>query len=177
MRLNNTVLQFDEALGNHSAGLKLVYGDFSQYDDDFKSAMDFIKVGEYDNARHHFQLAYESVSQQDIYHNKYASYCGLLRLLSGDRSGIDLCRDVARNEYNDGDVFLNLARAEWFLRERKSTVLALKKGLSIDQSHPGIAKMRKDIGLREKQPISFLKRDNILNKTLGKMFRSSASFR
>ena len=92
-----------------------VYKDYSLYSDEFLSGISCLKVSSLTEAQRLFQLAYESVNNSDVYHNKYSSFCGLLRVLHGDPGGLILCRDAARSECLDGDVFLNLARAEWIL--------------------------------------------------------------
>ncbi len=117
------------------------------------------------------QQAYESVGRSSVYHNKYASYCGLARVLSGDSSGVQLCRDAARSEINDGDVFLNLARAELFLKNRKLAVIALKKGLQIEPHHLELRAIRKEMGVRSRSPMPFLPRSHPLNHAVGKLLR------
>ena len=91
--------------------------------------------------------------------------------MSGDRGGLELCRDAARSELHDADVFLNLAQAEWYFKNRRNTIKALDKGYVIDHCHPGIRKMRTELGIRQKQPIPILSRDNFLNKSIGKYMR------
>lgn len=59
-------------------------------------------------ASHCFEMAYEQVLYNDNYYNKYASFCGFVRVLMGNRGGLSICRDVARNELSGGDVFIIL---------------------------------------------------------------------
>jgi hypothetical protein len=154
------------------APLQPVYEDFSTCCTDFVEGIEYLRDRAIPQAVERFQLAYQSVGRNDIYHNKYASYCGLARVLSGDKSGLDLCRSVARSEIHDGDVFLNLARAEWFHKNRKNTVVALKKGLQIDNRHPGLRLMREQLGIRQRCPLPFLPRSHKLNQALGKLMRN-----
>ena len=151
--------------------LQAVYEDFSSCCTEFVEGIEHLKERSIPQAMESFQLAYESVGRSDIYHNKYASYCGLARVLSGDRGGLELCRDAACSEIHDGDVFLNLARAEWYLKNRKNTVIALKKGLQIDNRHPGLRQMREQLGIRQRCPLPFLPRSHPLNQALGKLMR------
>lgn len=153
------------------APLQPVYEDFSTCCSDFVEGIECLKERAIPKAVQRFQLAYESVGRNDIYYNKYASYCGLARVLSGDRGGLELCREVARREIHDGDVFLNLARAEWSFKNRKNTVIALKKGLQIDNRHPGLRLMREQLGIRQRSPLPFLPRSHKLNHALGKIMR------
>lgn len=150
---------------------RVVYKDFSRCCDEFVEGIAHLEESAIPKARQSFQQAYESVERSDVYHNKYASYCGLARVLSGDASGLDLCREAARTEQQDGDVFLNLARAEWFYKNRKNTVIALKKGLQVDNRHPGLREMREQLGIRMRCPLPFLPRSHPLNRALGELLR------
>ncbi|MCW8955920.1 MAG: hypothetical protein OQL09_03485, partial [Gammaproteobacteria bacterium] len=99
--------------------LNLAHDDTHATSNEFSRGVEHLNQKCMPEAVDRLQHAYESVGRGSVYHNKYASYCGLARVLSGDASGIQLCRDAARSEINDGDVFLNLARAELFLKNRK----------------------------------------------------------
>jgi len=149
-----------------------IYGDISQYCKEFRVGISLLCINASDKAQSFFQLAYESVNYRDLYHNKYASYCGLSRILNGDIAGLQLCRDAARNEKRDADVYLNLARAEWQLKRRMNAVEALEKGLDINRQHPGIHKMRQELGVRRRKFFPVLDRSNPLNNSLGKLFRT-----
>ena len=149
-----------------------VYEDFSSCCNEFVEGVEHLKERAVPKALQSFQMAYESVGRTDVYHNKYESYCGLARVLSGDLSGLELCRDAVHNEFQDGDVFLNLARAEWHLNNRKQTIIALKKGLQVDCRHPGLRQMREQLGVRGRSPLPFLPRSHPLNHALGKLMRN-----
>ncbi len=122
-------------------------------------------------ARHCFELAYEQVSYNDLHYNKYASFCGYTRVLSGDRGGLMICREVIVNELYDADIFYNLAKSEWVYKNRKRTVDALLKGLTVDSAHPGIKNLCRKMCLRKRSVIRFLPRDNALNSFIGRLFR------
>lgn len=141
------------------------------HSDSFNEGMNHLKNYSIHRAKEYFQLAYESVSKNDSNHNKYESYCGLSRVLTGDRGGIELCRDAVRSEKRDADVYLNLACVEWLFKRRRNSVMALEKGLKIDKRHPGLKNMRKQIGYRQTNVIPFLSRTNILNELFGKLRR------
>ena len=148
-----------------------VYEDISSCCDDFVAGVEHLNDQAMPKAVTHFKSAYDSVNKNDVYHNKYASYSGLSRVLSGDKMGLELCREASRCEIYDGDVFLNLARAEWHCKNRKQTVVALKRGLQIDNRHPGLRLMREQLGIRQRSPLPFLPRTHPLNHTLGKLMR------
>lgn len=171
MSPNYNTFKVDETLVSSNEGVQLVYGDLSQYCPEFKVGVGLFDIKANAKALHYFQLAYESVTPSDIYHNKYASYCGLVRVVNGDRGGLELCRDAARSEIHDGDVFLNLARAEWHYRNRKNTINALLKGLEVDERHPGLNQMCDDICMRKRTVIPMLGRNHPINQMVGKLFR------
>lgn len=153
------------------APLQAVYEDFSACCDEFVEGVTYLKDRAMPKAVNRFQQAYESVGRADVYHNKYASYCGLARVLSGDMSGLEMCRHASKGELHDGDVYLNLARAEWFYENRKSAIIALKKGLQIDNRHPSLRQMREELGIRQRSALPFLPRTHPLNQALGKLMR------
>jgi len=153
------------------APLFAVYEDFSSCCDEFVEGVTYLRDRSMPDAIDSFQQAYESVGRADVYHNKYASYCGLARVLSGDATGLDMCRQAAKSELHDGDVYLNLARAEWYFENRKATIMVLKKGLNIDNRHPGLRRMREQLGVRQRSPLPFLPRTHPLNKALGNLMR------
>lgn len=157
------------------APLQEVYEDFSACCDEFVEGVSYLKDRAMPKAVNRFQQAYESVGRADVYHNKYGSFCGLARVLSGDASGLEMCRHAAKNELHDGDVYLNLARAEWYFDNRKAVVIALKKGLQIDNRHPGLRQMREQLGIRQRSALPFLPRTHPLNHALGKLLRHDSS--
>ena len=152
--------------------LQAVYEDYSTCCNEFVEGVAHLKERSIEQAIERFQAACESVNRNDVYHNKYASYCGLARVLAGDANGIELCREVAQKEISDGDVYFNLARAEWHQKNRRNTILALKKGLQVDNRHPGLRTMREQLGIRQRSPLPFLPRSHPLNHALGKLVRT-----
>jgi len=147
----------------------------AQHCNDFVHGLTFLKESSVTQALENFQRAYDAAPVDDIYHNKYASFCGLTRVLSGDISGIGLCRQAVKQESIDGDVFLNLAYAEWHLKSRRRSIMVLEKGLHIDKQHPGLNRFKNYLGVRSKTVIAFIPRNSFLNKALGKISRKSNS--
>lgn len=138
---------------------------------DFLQGLEAFKKNAVSQALLSFQRAYDSAPFDDFYHNKYASFCGLTRVLSGDDSGLELCRDAASMEAMDGDVYLNLACAEWHMKSRQRAIRVLEKGLQIDQEHPGLNRFKSSVGVRTRTAISFIPRNSFLNNALGRLAR------
>lgn len=75
---------------------------------------------------------------------------------------------VEKDRYN-ADVYYNMARVWLAGRSRRKAVEALEKGLALDGRHPGLLRLRAEMGSRKTPVLPFLHRDNPLNVSLGKM--------
>jgi hypothetical protein len=71
----------------------------------------------------------------------------------------------------DGDVFLNLACAEWHTENRKRAIEAVIRGRRIDASHDQLARACMLLDSRRRNVIPFLTRQNFLNRIAGRMMR------
>ncbi len=149
----------------------VTYQDYSQCSPNFINGVEFLKRGMLSQASHCFEMAYEQIPYSDLHYNKYASFCGYARVLNGDRGGLSICREVARSEMYDGDVYYNLAKSEWHFRNRKKTVDSLELGLGVDDKHPGLVEFRQSLGIRRKVILAPLPRNNALINKIGKLFR------
>ncbi len=63
--------------------------------------------------------------------------------------------------------YLNLGRCYYAGGQRKRAIDAFEQGLRMDPQDPNILQELRRIGLRKKPPISFLPRNNPLNKYIG----------
>lgn len=83
---------------------------------------------------------------------------------------ISLCLMAAEKEFYNPDIYLNLGRI-FLLNGQKSVAFkAFRKGLRFDNTHPGIIKEVKRLGVRRKPVLRFLSRGNAVNKLLGMFF-------
>ncbi len=145
--------------------------DYSACNPNFIVGIEFLRRGMMSQASHSFEMAYEKTAYSDKYYNKYASFCGYARVMEGDRGGLSICREAARNERKDADVFCNLAKSEWHYKNRKRTVSSLLRGINIDKAHLEMRDLCNEVCLRKKVMISFLPRDHAINNFIGKWFR------
>lgn len=146
-----------------------IYRDYTAMCADFREGMQFFEDHQFDLALEAFARADIKTPRDDVYKNKYRSYHGMMLLKTGHLNGMDLCRQAASGECHDGDVYYNLAQAELKRGNRRSAIMALTQGLEVDATHPNLNRMRHKIGYRRDCMLSFLDRDNFINKYLGKL--------
>jgi len=141
---------------------------------DFVDGLKCFRSDDFEGALVFFRTADENAQNNDVYQNRYTSFHGLCRVFLGDRSGIKLCRKAAVGETHDAEVFYNLALAEHRLGQRESAWAALRRGLMTDPAHRGLLRLKGELGLRRKTSmIPGLRRDNPLNRLLGRLFRGA----
>ena len=136
--------------------------------DEYQMGLAFYQKKQWKTAARHFGQADRKAGHDDVYMHLYMSYQGLCQVLSGDISGLNLCRHAASMEVLQPAVFLNLAVAELQLRHRKRACSAIRLGLGLDPKHAGLLKLRNRIGVRRTPCLLFLSRNNLLNKWLGR---------
>ena len=142
--------------------------------DDFVDGLKCFKSDDYEGALMFFRAADECAAMDDIYQGRYTSFHGLSRVCMGDRSGVKLCRKAAVGETQDAEVYYNLAMAENRLGFRESAYMALRRGLRVEPGHSGLLRLKQQFVLREKHGfIPGLKRSNLLNRLIGKLFRGT----
>ena len=108
------------------------------------------------------------------------SYYGCLIAVVENKAkeGVRICEDAIKHldksmpfgsEFFYPAFYLNLSRAHLKNNNRKEAVNALQKGLSIDQDNRDILWELKKMGERKKPVVPFLKRNNPINKYIGKL--------
>lgn len=146
--------------------------------DEFFSGLQAMQDGDYLQAERCFRVAYEAAMPSDMCRDSYLSYYGLVRLNSGDASGIELCRRALQNQLrkaqSDADIYENLARAELQLDNRRAAIQLLKQGLQQNPHHYGLRSLRQQLGVRRRSALPFLPRSHPLNQSLGRALRGGA---
>jgi tetratricopeptide (TPR) repeat protein len=137
----------------------------------YQNAKDALKADDYRAAERAFKVALDSIEGGDELHNNVQSYYGLAQVLVANNNGLLLCRDAASNEMFDGDVFLNLACAEWQSDNRKRAIEAIRQGIKIDAEHQQLNNACNKMGCRERCCFSFLARSHKLNRLFGRLLR------
>jgi hypothetical protein len=136
---------------------------------EYELGLAFFGKKQWKTAARHFRLADEKSPRNDPAAHLYRSYHGLSLIYCADVSGLNLCRNAAARDNRTPEVFFNLTLAELRFNHRKRACGAITQGLRIDPRHNGLLKLRDRIGVRRQPCVSFLKRDNPVNKWLGKV--------
>ena len=151
--------------------LDACYGDYSDCCVAFRNGIDHLRCREINAALYLFEQALESVSNEDQYLPVYCSYLGFARVLAGDARGRELCHTALNSCISNGDLYLNIARLEWYSKNRRETVNAIAEGLRVDHRHEGLRLFHEKIGKRKYRPVNILPRDHFINNMVGRMLR------
>lgn len=96
----------------------------------------------------------------------YLGY-GIARVERRTQEGLKLCRHAIKIEFYQPENYLNLARTQLLAGDRGPAVRTLRDGLRIDPRHEEMLALAKELGIRQSPVLSFLSRDNPLNRALG----------
>ena len=80
---------------------------------------------------------------------------------------ISLCLMAAEKEFYNPEIYFNLGRIFLLSGQKGVAVKAFRKGLSFDNSHSGLLGEIRRLGVRRKPVLTFLSRQNAVNKFLG----------
>lgn len=136
---------------------------------DFVQGQRHFRQGDLKSALACFKSAHQSTAPAHVHACLYMSYLGLTQVMLNDASGLNLCRRAAMEEDHLGEVFENLVRAELKLGHRKQACDALRRGQRLDKGNAGLRALREEMGMRRSPCLSFLDRDNPLNRFLGRL--------
>ena len=137
----------------------------------YENGKEALEAQDYKAAERAFKIALEAVDEGDEKHNNVQSYYGLVQVLNGDNNGLLLCRDAASNQISDGDVFLNLACAEWASGNRKRAIDAVQHGIKINAEHAQLNRACVKLDCRKRCCFSLLARSHKLNRLFGRLMR------
>mgnify|MGYP001148833566 CR=1 FL=1 len=137
----------------------------------YQDAKDALEAQDYKAAERAFKIALKSSDEHDEHYNSVLSYYGLSQVLNSEENGLLLCRDAASNEVFEGEVFLNLACAEWHCNNRKRAVDAIRHGVKIDADNKQLNSACAKLDCRKKCCFEFLPRGHKLNRMVGRLFR------
>ena len=101
----------------------------------------------------------------------YLGY-GIARYQRQIKEGIRLCEHAVKTQFYHADNHLHLARVYMLSKNRKGATEALAQGLALDPRHEGLRALKSERGYRRKPVLGFLRRDNPVNKALGRIRHS-----
>ena len=137
----------------------------------YQHAKDALMAKDYKAAERAFKVALDSIDEHHGQYNNVLSYYGLAQVLTSNKNGLLMCRDAASNEVFEGEVFLNLACAEWESGNRKRAVDAIRHGVKIDADNKQLNRACAKLDCRKKCCFGFLPRSHKLNRFVGRMLR------
>lgn len=82
---------------------------------------------------------------------------------------ISLCLMAAEKEFYNPEIYLNLGRVFLLNGQKAVAVRAFRKGLKYDSGNMNLLVELKQLGVRKKPVITFLPRQNLFNRYLGRL--------
>jgi tetratricopeptide (TPR) repeat protein len=135
--------------------------------DHFRQGRDDLRNESFERALGHFRAAH----RLDPGSAQYRSFYGLVLGLCERRweQALELCRSAARDEFFDPIHYHNLARLHLAFGFKAEALRLLKRGLMIAPGHEEIVEALRCLGVRKRPPLTFLRRENLLNRWLGRV--------
>ncbi len=133
----------------------------------FRQGSEELRAGSVDRALAHFRAAHRI----DPGSAQHRSFYGLTLGLAERRweQALELCRSAARDEFFDPVHYHNLARLHLAFGFKAEAIRLLRRGLMIDPDNGEIVDALRNLGVRRRPPLKFLRRQNTLNRVLGKV--------
>ena len=137
----------------------------------YQNALELLKQQDYKAAKRVLKKILENIDEQDDQYNNVLSAYGLSQVLNSNKNGLLLCRDAASSECFDGEVFLNLACAEWHSFNRKRAINAIRHGIKVAPDNAQLNHACAKLDCRKKCCFEFLPRSHKMNRIFGRLFR------
>ncbi len=97
----------------------------------------------------------------------YLGY-GIAKYQKQQRQGLKLCKRAIELEFYQPESYYFLARTHLLMRDRRTAVDVVERGLQVDSTHEWLCELRVELGERLPPVLSFLPRHHVLNRWLGK---------
>lgn len=81
--------------------------------------------------------------------------------------GAECCRRALSMDFLDPEIYLGMARVYLLANDRRRAVKTADAGLKLDPVHPGLVRLRRQLGVRSAPIFASLSRDNPLNRAVG----------
>lgn len=132
-----------------------------------RRGQELLKSGLETAALEHFANAHEG----DPGNPKFRSHYGwaLATLQRRFDKGLALCRSAVRDDYENPEVYLNLARVLLELGRKSEALRYVRRGLMIDPRDTLLLIEWRRLGIRRPPVLAFLPRRHLLNRILGRL--------
>lgn len=152
-----------------------------QYTDDqlVRNAREALRLHHYNRAS---ELFWEYCERQvkmakPISPSVLAGYGLALGHTGRPKQGLEICFQALFADRRNPDVYWGLAGLYLLGCSRRKAIDAIGRGLSLSPGHPGLTRLRDEMGVRHSPPIPFLPRDSAVNVRLGKVIHKLRSNR
>ena len=138
-------------------------------DQHFRCGMAELEAERFGDALEHFRTA----QRLDPARPTFRSYFGLCLGLSERRfdKALELCRSAAKEEFYNASLYHNLARVHLAFGFKAEAIRYLRRGLMIDPGCQLILIELDRMGRRRGPVLGFLRRQNPVNRWLGRLWR------
>jgi tetratricopeptide (TPR) repeat protein len=128
-----------------------------------------LEAEQFAGALEHFRAAH----RLDPASPRYRSYFGLCLGLAERRfdKALELCRSAAKQEFYNPALYHNLARVHLAFGFKAEAIRYLRRGLMIDPECEAIGAELRQLGVRRRPVLGFLRRQNTLNRWCGLLRR------
>jgi tetratricopeptide (TPR) repeat protein len=135
-------------------------------DDHFRRGEAALASGDAVAALDHFRIS----QRIEPTNARYRSYFGLCLGLAERRfdKALELCRSAAKEEFFNPALYLNLARVHLAFGFKAEAIRFLRRGLMIEPENQAILAQMRDLGIRRRPVLGFLRRGHLLNRLLGR---------
>jgi tetratricopeptide (TPR) repeat protein len=136
-------------------------------DEHFRCGLAELEAERFDQALEHFRTA----QKMDPARPAFRSYFGLCLGLTERRfdKALELCRSAAKEEFYNAGLYHNLARVHLAFGFKAEAIRYLRRGLMIDPKCQAILAELESLGQRQGPVLAFLRRQNLLNRWLGRV--------
>lgn len=142
-------------------------------EDHYRRGIDALDAERGEQALSHFRSAHRLEPTSALYASHYGLALGLAERRL-DRA-LELCREAAKREFFNPVHYLNLARLHLAFGFKAEAVRYLRRGLMIDPGNGPIASAMRELGVRRRPPLGFLRRQNLLNRWIGRLTRRASA--
>jgi hypothetical protein len=132
----------------------------------FHRALKAYHEGKLQGSAEDFRLLLSAGSREP----RHISYCGLLVAMGEGnvKDGLVLCELAVKEAATDPEMYINLAKVYDWNGQTPRAVEVLRNGLQAIPHDPGLLREIQRISPRSQPTVSFLHRDNPVNKVLGR---------